>query len=120
MTLKYIVKVILALVCHLHVHFSYLWPAFASRNLPAIAELLVFLVLLCSEYVLVQKFIKCGMVVSVIKLTASCGRPAVSGGRPAVSGGVQRCPAAFRPTVCTLPARQAWFYTGQQGSSAIS
>ena len=28
-------------VCHFHVHFSNLWQAFASRGLPAIAELLV-------------------------------------------------------------------------------
>jgi len=27
--------------CHFHVHFSYLWHAFASHGLPAIAELLV-------------------------------------------------------------------------------
>ena len=30
-----------SLGCHFHIHFSNLWPAFASRGLPAIAELLV-------------------------------------------------------------------------------
>ena len=30
-----------SLGCHFHVHFSNLWQAFASRGLPAIAELLV-------------------------------------------------------------------------------
>jgi len=30
-----------SLVCHFHVHFCNLWHAFASRGLPAIAELLV-------------------------------------------------------------------------------
>jgi len=30
-----------SLGCHFHVHLSNLWQAFASRGLPAIAELLV-------------------------------------------------------------------------------
>jgi len=33
-----------SLGCHFHVHFSYLWHAFASHGLPAIAELFVFTV----------------------------------------------------------------------------
>jgi len=41
-TLKYIWRS-LSLGCHFHVHFSYPWHAFASHGLPAIAELLVFL-----------------------------------------------------------------------------
>ena len=40
MTLKYIWRSF-SLGCHFHVHFSYLWHAFASHGLPAIAELLV-------------------------------------------------------------------------------
>ena len=40
MTLKYIWRSF-SLSCHFHVHFSYLWHAFASHGLPAIAELLV-------------------------------------------------------------------------------
>jgi len=37
MSLKYIILK----GCHFHVHFSNLWQAFASRGLPAIAEVLV-------------------------------------------------------------------------------
>ena len=44
MTLKYIWRSF-SLGCHFHVHFSYPWHAFASHGLPAIAELLVFLLL---------------------------------------------------------------------------
>ena len=43
MTLKYIWRS-LSLGCHFHVHFSYPWHAFASHGLPAIAELLVYIV----------------------------------------------------------------------------
>ena len=39
-TLKYIWRSF-SLGCHLHVHFSHPWHAFASHGLPAIAELLV-------------------------------------------------------------------------------
>ena len=49
MTLKYIWRSF-SLGCHLHVHFSYPWHAFASHGLPAIAELLVsncFCILCC-------------------------------------------------------------------------
>ena len=44
MTLKYIWR-LFSLGCHFDVHFSYPWHAFASHDLPAIAELLVFALL---------------------------------------------------------------------------
>ena len=49
-----------SLVCHFHVHFSNLWHAFASRGLPAIAELLVHFV----------THLKCGVPRTVRTLTA--------------------------------------------------
>jgi len=44
LTLKYIFEGHFSLGCHFHVHFSNLFQAFASRGLPAIAELLVIAV----------------------------------------------------------------------------
>jgi len=41
MTFKYIWRSFQPIGCHFHVRFSNLWPAFASRGLPAIPELFV-------------------------------------------------------------------------------
>ena len=50
-TLKYTLEGHFSLGCHFHVHFSNPWHAFASHGLPAIAELLVYVVtVVCLKY----------------------------------------------------------------------